>query len=200
VTCLCLTRDRRQWLPKAIACFLQQEPSNAELLILADGADVRDLVPDDPRIRLIHLEGHPGIGDKRNFGCERSESEFVAHWDDDDHSAPGRLADQLARLEQTGKSVTGYHSIRFTDGAQWWLFSKAGYAVGTSLVYRREWWKKNRFRSVQIGEDNQFVAAANAAGELATAEAGDLMHATIHKGNTSPRKMGSAWKLIEGRL
>ena len=45
---------------------------NAELLILADGADVRDLVPDDDRIRLIHLEGHPGIGDKRNFGCERS--------------------------------------------------------------------------------------------------------------------------------
>jgi hypothetical protein len=49
---------------------------------------------------------------------------------------------------------------------------------------------------VQIGEDNQFVAVASAAGELVTADAGDLMHATIHRGNTSPRKMGSAWTAI----
>ena len=34
------------------------------------------------------------------------------------------------------------------------------------LVYRRAWWKQNRFRSVQIGEDNQFVAVASAAGGL----------------------------------
>jgi glycosyltransferase involved in cell wall biosynthesis len=178
-------------------CFLQQQASNAEMLILSDGADVRDLVPDDDRIRLIHLAGHPGIGDKRNFGCERSTGEFIAHWDDDDHSAPSRLADQLRRLEETGKSVTGYHSIRFTDGESWWQYSGTpNYSVGTSLVYRREWWKRNRFRSVQIGEDNQFVAVASAAGELVTADAGDLMHATIHNGNTSPRKMGSSWTAI----
>jgi glycosyltransferase involved in cell wall biosynthesis len=178
-------------------CFLRQQMTNAELLILADGADVRDLVPDDDRIRLIHLEGHPGIGDKRNFGCERLAGDFIAHWDDDDHSAPGRLIDQLARLEETGKSVTGYHSIRFTDGERWWQYrGTPNYSVGTSLLYRREWWKRNRFRSVQVGEDNQFVAAASAAGELVTADAGDLMHATIHPGNTSPRKMGSAWTAI----
>jgi hypothetical protein len=100
-------------------------------------------------------------------------------------------------LEETGKSVTGYHSIRFTDGEHWWQYSGTpNYSVGTSLLYRREWWKRNRFRSVQIGEDNQFVAVASAAGELATADAGDLMHATIHRGNTSPRKMGSAWTAI----
>ena len=40
------------------------------------------------------------------------------------------------------------------------------------------------------------VRAIRAAGELVTADAGDLMHATIHKGNTSPRKMGSAWTAI----
>jgi glycosyltransferase involved in cell wall biosynthesis len=197
VTCLCLTRDRRQWLPKAIACFQSQQASSAELLILADGADVRDLVPDDARIRLIHLEGKPGIGDKRNFGCERSASEFIAHWDDDDHSAPGRLVDQLARLEQTGRSVTGYSAMRFTDGEHWWQYrGTPNYSLGTSLVYRRTWWKRNRFRSLQIGEDNQFVSVASAAGELVTADAGELMHATIHAGNTSPRKMGSAWRQL----
>jgi glycosyltransferase involved in cell wall biosynthesis len=175
-------------------CFLQQEASNAELLILSDGADVRDLVPDDDRIRLIHLAGHPGIGDKRNFGCERAAGEVMAHWDDDDHSAPGRLADQLARLEQSGKAVTGYHSMKFTDGEQWWKYAGTPlYALGTSLCYRREWWKRNHFHAVQVGEDNQFVAVAAAAGELATVDAGEMMYATVHQGNTSRRNFGSAW-------
>lgn len=100
-------------------------------------------------------------------------------------------------MEETGKSVTGYHSMRFTDGERWWKYSgTVNYALGTSLVYRRAWWQRSRFRAVQIGEDNQFVAEAAAAGQLATADAGELMHATIHRGNTSRRNMGSAWRQL----
>jgi hypothetical protein len=40
------------------------------------------------------------------------------------------------------------------------------------------------------------VAVAHAAGELITADAGDLMYATNHAGNTSPRKLGDNWKPI----
>ena len=197
MTCLCLTRNRRTWLPKAIACFQSQTHRNAELLILADGEDVRDLVPDDARIRLIHLEGPIGIGDKRNFGCLRAAGGAIAHWDDDDHSAPERLADQLRRLAESGKSVTGYRSMRFTDGERWWMYAGAvNYALGTSLFYRTEWWRSNRFASVQVGEDNQFVANASAQRELVTADAGSLMYATIHPGNTSPRNKGSSWTLL----
>jgi len=160
--------------------------------------DVQDLVPDDERIRLIHLEGNISIGDKRNFGCERAAGEVIAHWDDDDHSGPGRLADQLGRLEESGRAVTGYHSMKFTDGERWWKYGGTlNYALGTSLVYRRDWWSRNRFRSVDIGEDNQFVAMAHAAGELTTVDAGDLMHASIHRGNTSHKNnKGSAWRAI----
>ena len=195
MTCLCLTKDRRRWLPQAIACFQRQTHKDAELLILADGEDVRDLLPaDDSRVRLIHLENALNVGDKRNFGCERAAGQVIAHWDDDDHSEPERLADQLRRLDESGKSVTGYHSMRFTDGEHWWKYrGTVNYALGTSLCYRRQWWRANRFRSVQVGEDNQFVIAAFAAGELASVDAGELMFATIHPGNTSPRKMGSSW-------
>jgi glycosyltransferase involved in cell wall biosynthesis len=154
VTCLCLTKNRRQWLPRAIQCFERQTHRDAELLILADGEDVRDLLPaDDPRVRLIHLEKPLNIGDKRNFGCERAAGDVIAHWDDDDHSEPERLADQIRRLDESGKSVTGFRSMRFTDGIDWWKYNGThNYALGTSLVYRREWWRANRFKSVQIGE------------------------------------------------
>jgi O-antigen biosynthesis protein len=84
--------------------------------------------------------------------------------------------------------------MRFKDGERWWQYrGTTNYALGTSLCYRRDWWRARRFRSLQVGEDNQFVSEADALGQLITADAGELMYATIHAGNTSPRKMGSAF-------
>ena len=187
------------WLPKAIACFQTRTHRNAELLILADGQDVRDLLPDDRNIRLIHLESVLTIGHKRNFGCERAAGDIVAHWDDDDYSDAGRLADQLQRMDETGKSVTGYHSMRFTDGPNWWQYAGThDYSLGTSLCYRREWWRAHPFEPIQVGEDNRFVMEAALAGQLATADAGQFMYASIHEGNTSPRTMGSSWIKLSG--
>jgi hypothetical protein len=72
-----------------------------------------------------------------------------------------------------------------------------GYALGTSLCYRRDWWERNRFPSLQVGEDNHFVAAARDAGQLVAADAGELMYARIHPGNTSPKSAtGDQWKRL----
>jgi glycosyltransferase involved in cell wall biosynthesis len=150
-----------------------------------------------PDERNIHLPGKPPIGALRNAGCETARGEIIAHFDDDDFSAPGRLADQIGRmLAATGCSVTGYRAMRFTDGRQWWEYSgPAKYALGTSLVYRREWWLMHRFPEVMVGEDNGFVAQAAARGGLVSVPAGEMMWATIHAGNTSPRgnPTGSSW-------
>lgn len=202
MTCLCLTRNRREWLPKAIQCFQSQTYPNRELLILADGADVRDLLPaeqpDSQTVRLIHLEGAALIGEKRNFGCERAQGELIAHWDDDDWSAPERLADQVGRILESGKAVTGYRSMQFvhTSGARWDFESAENYSLGTSLVYRRSFWKANPFQAVKIGEDNRFIDRANALGEFVSAPGNGLMYATLHDGNTSPKIMGPRWKLV----
>ena len=81
--------------------------------------------------------------------------------------------------------------MRFTDGAKWWLFSgKPSVVLGTSLCFRREYWTRNPFPSKQIAEDVDFVKAAADAQELDVAdEAGELMYATIHPGNTSRRNL-----------
>lgn len=187
-------------MPKAIQCFQGQTYQNTELLILADGEDVRDLLPDDERIKLIHLEGHPEIGEKRNLAAELARGSIIAHWDDDDYSAPGRLADQLQRLSESGKSVTGYHTMRFWEqtpiGIKWWLFwSLPHRACGTSLMYKREWWERNRFPAKQVGEDVDFVVVAHTAGALISVDARDLMHASIHSGNSSPRPLdNNQWR------
>lgn len=56
----------------------------------------------------------------------------------------------------------------------------------------------NRFQSVQLGEDNDFGSRARAAGQVISVDAGDLMYATIHAGNTSTRELDSKnWLTIE---
>jgi glycosyltransferase involved in cell wall biosynthesis len=197
VTCLCLTRNRRQWLPQAIRLYQAQTYPNRELLILADGDDVRDIVPDDPSIRLLQLEGHAEIGTKRNLGCSRALGDVIAVWDDDDYSSPDRLSDQVGRLQSSGKSVTGYRRMRFTNGSKWWEFSYRGMGViGTSLCFRRDFWALHPFPAKQIGEDFEFAHNAAAARELdCAADAGEMMYATVHSTNTSPRRLqGDGWK------
>jgi O-antigen biosynthesis protein len=169
------------------------------LLLVADGDDVSDLVPnDDPSIGLIHVESGYSIGEKRNFGAGRAEGELIAHWDDDDWSAPDRLTDQIDRLLASNLDVTGYQHILFTNGSEWWRYHGMGnYAVGTSLVYRKSFWMKNRFPAQQVGEDGEFVLRANMARQLITADAGERMVATVHAGNTSPRStVGDQWEVL----
>jgi glycosyltransferase involved in cell wall biosynthesis len=197
VTCLCLTRNRRQWIPKAIRCFLQQTYRNAELLIVADGDEVRDLIPNEVSIRLIHLSETRNIGEKRNFGCSRARGDVICHWDDDDYSAPARIGHQVEMLSESGLAVAGFHSMKFTDGENWWKYKGArNYSLGTALCYRREWWEANPFKPMPIGEDNEMVYAAQRAQQIVSEDAGELMYATIHDANTSPRMITQSWEKL----
>jgi O-antigen biosynthesis protein len=193
VTCLLLTRNRPRWLPWSLRCAQYQTYQNKEILVVSSGQDVTDLIP--PGVSHLHLSGKPSTGAARNAGCEAARGEVIAHFDDDDFSHPGRLEDQLRRLIDTGKPVTGYRSMRFTDGTRWWRYDgSADYALGTSLVYRRDFWQRNRFPDLLVGEDNAFVSRARACGGIATADAGGMMWATIHNANTSPRSVkGKQW-------
>lgn len=205
VTCMCLTRDRREWLPTAIECFLRQDYEGpTELLIVDSGREsVADLVPaDDPRIRLIVVGFTTlNVGGLRNAACEAAAGRIIAHWDDDDYSAPRRLTHQVERLRHM--AVTGFHSMKFRDGREWWQYTgSASMACGTSLCYWREWWAQKPFADLQCGQDEQFATYAASRRMLAADGDLGLMYATIHAGNTSPRGVdlpgNSCWKKLPG--
>jgi glycosyltransferase involved in cell wall biosynthesis len=201
VTALCLTRNRRSWLPHAIACFLRQDYEPREMLILADGEDVADLIPNDARVRHVRMvDGYYTIGGKRNAGTLLARGDIIATWDDDDHSEPERLTDQADVLMHSPAQVTGYQSMRFTDGDRWFLYTGvAALCVGTSLCYRREWALAHPFEDKQIHEDLAFTLVAGQAQVFAVSTRLDLMHASIHSGNTSPRPVDetSNWSRCE---
>lgn len=202
VTCICPTMpSRREWLPKAIACFMAQTYANRRMLIVTDGNRMEQsaVIPQDERISLA-LDAPPGIslGAKRNLCCELAEGEIIAHFDDDDWSAPGRLADQVNRLASTGKSVTGYHSMLFMDGANWWrnANSPTVWAYDSSLCYLKSFWMRHPFSEISDGLEAEFRRAAIREREFISVDAGDLMYATIHSENTSRRVIGEGWESV----
>jgi glycosyltransferase involved in cell wall biosynthesis len=215
VTCLCLTRNRREFLPIAIRSFREQMYSNRELLIVADGENVRDLVPADSRIQYLHLQWPEMVGTKRNIGCAHAHGSVIAHFDDDDYSAPERLSEQVAALREHGKAVTGYHSLTFRESrpvrimgedgkfraplSAWWLW-RAQQAAGTSLCYERSWWEQHAFAAVQAGEDDLFYAAACEESAAVSCEGANRICATNHAGSISGRLIGGAeWEELPGR-
>ena len=199
VSCVCVTADRRDFVRAALKCFVAQDWPHKELVVIDDGADpVGDLCRSVPGCRYIHLAGaqlpigaRQKIGVKRNLGAEAAAGEIICHWDDDDWSAPGRIRDQVERLMASGKSVTGYHSMLFWDGAE--VFRYKGpddYSVGSALCYGKEFWQKHQFvaEDHRRWEDNVFVQDARNENQIISVDAGTMMVARIHAGNTAPKK------------
>jgi glycosyltransferase involved in cell wall biosynthesis len=201
VTCLCLTKNRREWLPIAIDCFRRQTYENRELLVVADGVFIFDLVPEDPRITVLERGGP--VGAKRNAGCDAARGDIIAVWDDDDYSAPQRIGSQVAAMRENGKAVAGYAAMKFTDAspenrriapsgapARWWLYT--GTTLGTSLCFTRDWWMRHRFKEINCGQDEQFATEALGAKQLVREGDLDLMYATNHPGNASAMQKGGS--------
>lgn len=185
VSAIMPTRARPTFAREAVEVFLAQTWPNRELVIVDDedepsfpgginGADVRY---ERLRIKL-------SIGAKRNVACSRAAGEIIVHFDDDDWSAPERITDQVERLMASGRELTGYNEMLFTDGARWWQYAgPKDYILGTSLCYRKTLWERRPFQDSQIGEDLAFQLGV----PKTAVPAGEVMWARTHPGNTSPR-------------
>jgi glycosyltransferase involved in cell wall biosynthesis len=188
VTAVMPTANRRRFVPVAIACFQAQGYQPKELVILDDGDSVRDLIPDDGRIRYFHHTTRIVLGEKRNLGCELAAGEIICHWDDDDWSAPGRIEHQVAALQASGKPVTGFHSIVYFDEVQcraWRYFGPPDFVVGSSLCYLKCIWAYDPFPRISLGEDNYMVLQARSRLQLCSTSGIERMISRRHSSNTS---------------
>lgn len=162
VSCIMPTWDRRPFIAQAIECFLAQTWPRKELIILDDGDDpIKDLVPKKRILRYVRLDARISTGAKRNKCCELAKGELIAHFDDDDWSAPDRLENQVTRLLASGHPITGYATLYFWDVvnnlARRYVASTPGYVCGTTLMFYRKFWKDHRFPDKHMGSDNDFI-------------------------------------------
>jgi glycosyltransferase involved in cell wall biosynthesis len=194
VSCIMPTRDRRPFVGRAVSQFLAQDHPNRELIVVDDGADpISDLLPEDPRIRLIRPGGRLSVGAKRNLACEAAAGDLLLHWDDDDWMAPWRVSYQARELETRRAQVCGLARLYFYDGEtrRAWQYvypdGTRGWVAGGTLCYRREVWQAHRFPDVNEGEDTRFVWSLRGVALLAL-EDPSFYVASIHRGNTSRKR------------
>lgn len=131
VVAIMLYADRRQFLDRAVTSFRAQAYENKTLVIIDNGQKwIRETNPtfDEKGISMYMV--HPGrkIGALRNLACDVAVHEcgadVIMHWDSDDWSAPERMADQVAFLQQQDGApgrpigVVGYSDMLFWRSEQ----------------------------------------------------------------------------------
>jgi glycosyltransferase involved in cell wall biosynthesis len=203
VSCIMPTADRRRFVPQAIAAFLRQDYEPRELIIVDDGVDaVRDLVPEDERIRYLRSAQRQRLGTKRNAACRSALGDVIVHWDDDDWHATWRLSYQVGELLALEADICGLNRIWFYDPEhdRAWQYRYPGsrWLAGGTFCYRRRLWEQRPFPDVASGEDTRFVRAATSA-RLVNLDRDDFYVARIHDGNTSSRPRTEArWHRMDG--
>lgn len=203
VTAVMLIHDRTQYLPQALECFLDQTYAKSELVIVDDGHEPL-FIPEDPRIRYVHLEEVKTIGEKRNIGCTMARGQVIVNWDDDDWSHPYRIESQVARLLFSGKSLTGYNKLLYwnePDSKTYKFICEAPYAAGSSQCFLKSWWQGHRYPNLQSGEDREMSAMASLEGQLDCQDGGQMLVARAHEENTWKPPLGNiqfpAWSRDE---
>ncbi|MBZ5623355.1 MAG: glycosyltransferase [Acidobacteriia bacterium] len=195
VTCIMPTANRRPFVAQAIRCFQRQNYPNRELIILDDGTDpVQDLIPQDPAITYVRLNGRRALGAKRNQACEMARGDVIVHWDDDDWMAEWRLAYQVAGLAgRPQPSACGLSSVYFCHrhGDRAWLYVHPGdqrpWIAGGTMCYHKSLWQQYRFPEIDEGEDTRFIWAVPAAAVVPLPD-NRFYVATVHDANTSPKR------------
>lgn len=87
-----ITYGRVEFLMEALHCFLLQENSENDELIIVNDYPLQTLVFDHPRVKIYNLkETFPLIGDKENYAIERCSGDIISVFDDDDLYMPNHF-------------------------------------------------------------------------------------------------------------
>ena len=201
VSCIMPTRNRREFVPKAIEYFLRQTYPNKQLVI---GEDAGDPIPDD--VLCVHGNVwaqicHKGLtlGAKRNVLVEACCDSLIAHWDDDDWYGPERLQLQVDAMQAQHADVCGLDSPLFYDlrtgKAYRYHCPIRPYLYSATLMYTREYWARSPFPDIQVASATPFVWGAGRLDHAAflNGTGSGWYVGMAHDGNTSPKD----WKCAE---
>lgn len=208
VSCVMPTTARRRlFVPQAIRYFQQQDYPNKELLVVDDGVEpIADVVPEDPQVRYIRLEGTRTLGTKRNLCVEAASADLIMHWDDDDWISSKRISYQMEALLRAGAEICGQRQMIFYElasGRAWLYEYPAGqrpWLAGGSLLYTREFWSRSPFPDVQVASDTRFIWSQRLDRSVVVPHY-DFYVAMIHPENTSKKNCrGSYWSPWPGSV
>lgn len=147
-------------MPDALASFHAQTYSPRELLVVNEGDPLEPCVAG---VRVINTGPRSSLGSQRDLGLVEAAGEYVATWDDDDASLPGRLAAQVAAAE-AGADYVLCHRLYLADRDLSPVCEASAVAFVTALVRRSAALASGGHGRGDFGEDAGLHRAMVAAG------------------------------------
>jgi hypothetical protein len=156
VTCLCVTHERRQWLPWMMAQVMKQSKHAGSGITLVDSSERR---PPELGYSLIQ---HPSasIAAKRNTALQSVETPYFAWFDDDDWSHPERLERCVRLLEACPELVAAGPIRAYKIDARTlksYSYRTNEHIIFNWSVYRTSYWKQFEFNEkLAVAEDTDW--------------------------------------------
>jgi hypothetical protein len=147
INCIMLVTwpQRGQMTHEALVSFVCQDHTNRVLTVVNDGAPCRLTSAFHARCRGSVLQVPPGttIGEKRNAGAQAVAADYLASFDDDDFSLPGRLSDHLACIGDAiwlsaGRKYIALHQLDNIIGFEYGRCFGAG-MISAEVTRRLSW-------------------------------------------------------------
>lgn len=116
------TRNRSNYLKRAIESVLQQSYQNIEIIVVDDAStdDTENIVRSfrDPRIIYIKNDKRRGPNFCRNLGLKKSSGEYIAFLDDDDYYSDRDKLKKQIELFKKNKNLGFVGSAYYSKGIQ----------------------------------------------------------------------------------
>lgn len=161
------------FVERAVRSFQAQTYGQKDLVVLRalDAEDMLDLLGGcEPIVHFRRVPSGLSIGELRNVSCRIASGSVLLNFDDDDVSAPDRIARSVEALKTA--DVVGSSLVHFVDpvAKRRWLWDGKNYPAeygmevrlyGATLAYRRERWERCNFDPwLPTGEDVEWLRRA----------------------------------------
>jgi glycosyltransferase involved in cell wall biosynthesis len=202
-TCIMPTANRPNYIQMAVSYFLNQNFRDVELIIVDDASNpIEYLLPQHRRIKYYSMEAGSLVGDKRNYACNKAEGDIILHWDDDDYYGPDWIGRSVYAVETSNADICGLNDILFYSPIQnkYWTYKDTTkpWLSGATMAYYKRFWELHPFRSIQIGEDHDYIWFNNAT--IFAHDYNDGFIAILHAHNTTLKPFENVQLNKKGRL
>lgn len=206
ITCVCVTKNRPDFLKKSIDCYINQTYVNKKLIIVSQSEEkvnhnilnyINSL--NRPDVSFFTAPDTLTLGAMRNVSTELSTGEVVCQWDDDDLYHPERLTTQYKSLASDSRNVASLYSefLKYfvnSNELYWCDWSQESehshrYLCGSIMFYKKLFHMWENFypeRGVQSGreEDLHVLEKLMTKGSISGVNAGNqyiyLYHGVDH--------------------
>lgn len=200
VSVLCITKDRRIFMPLLNYCYMIQSypEEKLELVIVDDGEDsIEDTLIGVPNVKYVRCDPGLTISQKRNLAVQNAMYDLLVTMDDDDVYPNNSVLQRVAMMLMDPKKECGfcttipcYEIVKYASfmNVPPTQLSMSERVSEATLIFTRKFWEDRHFEdSVHIGEGNAFIRGREQmCREISPQE---VIVSLIHPKNTSSRKL-----------